>query len=94
MPIYTEFPKGAKGFRDLYCTIIAAIDIGAIIEAYLEVSTSPQGNKFQQYLMINNPDLESALRIFVMDEGQNRAIPALPRKGWFGVHTVVGKRIR
>jgi hypothetical protein len=40
--VYTEFPKGAKSFLDLYRSLLVAIDSDLLTEAFLEVATSPE----------------------------------------------------
>ncbi len=74
LPIYTEFPKGARSFKELYRAFAATMDINLLVNAFLEVITSPQGGQFQQNLLFTNPDLEAALRALVMDDGEKKAI--------------------
>ena len=37
--VYSEFPKAAKSFVDLYRSFAAGLDFDEVIEAYLEIST-------------------------------------------------------
>lgn len=59
--IYTELPREAKGFIDLYRSSIAQIDVDVLVDAFLEHSTRPVQDKpaFGHHLDI---DLASALR--------------------------------
>ena len=69
---YTEFPKAARGFVDLYCSFAAGLDLDSLIESYLEICTSPYSEDFQRDLMISSPDLFSALRVLAMGESQDQ----------------------
>src|SRR5207253_1478419 len=43
LPVYTELPRDAKGFVDLYRSTIAQIPTELVIDAFLEYSTRPAG---------------------------------------------------
>ncbi len=59
LPIYTELPREAKGFVDLYRVAIAQIPVERIIDAFFEFTTRPPGKAaFARSL---DPDLTSAL---------------------------------
>ncbi len=42
-PVYTEFPKSARTFVDLYRTFMEALEVNAVTEAFLEVGTGTTG---------------------------------------------------
>jgi len=58
-PIYTECPRDAKGFPDLYRVTVAQFSIEELVDAYLEQSTRPSGKATFGRTM--DPDLSSAL---------------------------------
>lgn len=73
-PVYTEFPRSAKGFVDLYKAFTSSIDISIFTEAFLELGTSPQQQEIYNQLLVRNPDLANALRILVTGEPQEQAV--------------------
>ena len=59
LPVYTELPREAAGFADLYRAMVAQFDCTSIIEGFLEFSTRPATESaFRRTL---DQDLESAL---------------------------------
>lgn len=59
LPIYTELPREAKSFVDLYRGAISQMPVERIIDAFLEFTTRPPGKAaFARPL---DPDLTSAL---------------------------------
>lgn len=58
-PIYTELPREAKGFADLYRVTVSQISIEAVIDAYLEFVTRPAGKHTVGRRL--DPDLSAAL---------------------------------
>lgn len=72
--VYTEFPKSAKGFLDIYRSFATGLDMDDLIDTYLEVCTSPYSSNFQNEMMKSSPDLYSALRIISMGEQQDQII--------------------
>ena len=70
--VYTEFPKSARSFVDLYRSFAAGLDMDALIDAYLEVCTCPYSDHFQRELMLSSPDLFNALRVLAMGEHQDQ----------------------
>lgn len=70
--VYTEFPKSARSFVDLYRSFATKLDMDALIDAYLEVCTCPHSDRFQRELMLSAPDLFNALRVLAMGEQQDQ----------------------
>jgi hypothetical protein len=70
--VYTEFPKSARGFMDLYRSFAAGLDMDVLIDAYLEVRTCPHSDRFQRELMLSSPDLFNALQVLAMGEQQDQ----------------------
>src|SRR3989442_1768694 len=59
LPLYTELPREAKGFVDLYRVAISQIPVEKVIDAFLEFTTRPPGRAtFSRTL---DPDLSAAL---------------------------------
>ena len=61
LPVYTELPREASGFADLYRSTVSQFSFESIIDAFLEFSTRPtigMGTSFSRAL---DQDLESAL---------------------------------
>jgi len=73
-PIYTEFPKSARTFVDLYRSFAPRLDVARIVEDYLEVTTSPYCEIFVAELGSVCPDLASALRVMSIQEGLPKTI--------------------
>ena len=61
-PVYTEFPRSAKDFVDLYRAFTSSMNLQTFAEAFLELGTSPQQQLIYEELLSRNPDLASALR--------------------------------
>lgn len=57
-PFYTECPRDARGFQDLYRVTVAQLPIQDVITAFLDLSTGPSTGDFRRAL---DPDLSSAL---------------------------------
>lgn len=64
-PFYTECPRDAKGFQDLYRLAVAQLPLDDVITAYLELSTGPSVGGF---LRTMDPDLSSALTQVALGE--------------------------
>lgn len=72
--VYSEFAKQAKGFFDLYQSVISGIDRRFIANAFLEATTSPQwAEKFAE-LSDSNPDLSVALRTIAIGSEADQSI--------------------
>jgi hypothetical protein len=65
-PIYTEFPKRAQGFYDLYQSAVYGLDSTFLSDSYLEAMTSPDWASRFGALSETNPDLSAAFRNMVM----------------------------
>ena len=61
--VYSEFPKTARGFLDLYRSFLAGIDIDKLVDAFLEVSTSEAGLRAHEEMALALPDLVAALQL-------------------------------
>jgi hypothetical protein len=61
--VYSEFPKSARAFTDLYRSFALGLDPDQIIDAYLEISTSPESDHLQRELLVASPDLVNALQV-------------------------------
>jgi len=72
IPIYVEFPRSAKNFLDVYRTFISRIPIEVINNAYLEVFTSPEKERFQKDLQFDFQDLSNALMLLYGGKEQQR----------------------
>jgi hypothetical protein len=74
LAVYTEFPKSARSFLDLYRLFASAADVDYLLDAFLEVATSPQGGKFHSEMLLREPDLAATLRILAMGKPPEKAI--------------------
>ncbi len=61
--VYSEFPKAARSFVDLYRSFAAGLDFDEVIDAYLEIATSPTAEKFKRVVTMASPDLFTALHV-------------------------------
>jgi hypothetical protein len=61
--VYSEFPKSVRSFIDIYRTFAIRLSIDVIIDAYLEISTSADSDRFQRELLAASPDLVNALQV-------------------------------
>lgn len=59
LPLYTELPREAKGFVDLYRAAITQISIEKVIDAFLDFTTRPPGKA--TFARTLDPDLNAAL---------------------------------
>jgi hypothetical protein len=59
MPIYTELPREAKGFVDLYRVMASRVPVDQIIDGFLEFTTRPRGKA--SFGRVLDPDLADAL---------------------------------
>jgi hypothetical protein len=72
--VYTEFPKGAKTFFDLYRCLLVAIDSELLIEAFLEIATSRDAAHIHRMLMQASPDLYTALHVLATGNVQAKLL--------------------
>ncbi|MGQ0803505.1 MAG: IS3 family transposase [Actinomycetota bacterium] len=70
--IYSEFPKAPRSFVDVYRAFATGLDIEELVDAYLEITTSPGAATFQQTLMTSSPDLGLALHVLLTGEPVDR----------------------
>lgn len=72
-PIYTEFPKRARGFFDLYQSAMLALDSQLLVDAFMEATTSPNWAPKSTVLSDANPDLAAAFRNLVIGNPADRS---------------------
>jgi hypothetical protein len=58
VPFYTECPREASGFQDLYRVMVSQLPIDTVIGSFLDLTTGPSPKSFGRVL---DPDLSSAL---------------------------------
>ena len=61
--VYSEFPKSARSFSDVYRAFAIGLNTEEIIDAYLEICTSDQSDRLQRELLAASPDLVNALQV-------------------------------
>jgi hypothetical protein len=61
--VYSEFPKSPRSFLDVYRAFAIGLDVDELIDAYLEVSTTPESDRMQRDLQMASPDLATALHV-------------------------------
>ena len=74
VPVYTEFPKGARNFLSLYTALIRGLRPGDLNDMLMEVMTSPRGDEIQAELELTQPDLAAAFRLIVMGSQGERIL--------------------
>ena len=72
-PVYSEFPKAARSFVDLYRSFAAGLDFDDLIDAYLEISTGAAAQALERTMMQASPDLVTALRVLAMGTASDQA---------------------
>lgn len=74
--MYSEFPKAPKSFVDVYRSFALGLVMDEIIDAYLEIQTSPEASKLQRELIDASPDLFTALHVLTSGtlQGQQTAL--------------------
>jgi hypothetical protein len=60
--VYSEFPKAARSYLDLYRSFMSGFDMDILIDAFLEVSTCEDSSRLRRNLMLASPDLAKALQ--------------------------------
>ncbi len=74
-PVYTEFPKKARGFLDIYRQAAASWNLDELADAYLEVVTAPQNEQYQKDLSLTpGGDISTALKILVAGRDEQQQI--------------------
>lgn len=61
--VYSEFPKSARSFIDFYRAFVVNLDPDTMVEAYLEIYTSPHSKRLYQEMIAASPDLVTALQV-------------------------------
>ena len=74
LPIYTEIPKGVRSFFDVYKALLVAFDTDAVLDAFLEVSTSKEVEAVHRRLTQASPDLVNALQVLAVGLPQSRVV--------------------
>lgn len=74
VPVVTEFPRGAKSFLDLYRALSVELDADVLVDAYLEVSTSPAAKSVQRTLFTASPDLTTALHVMATGDQAEQTV--------------------
>ena len=64
--VYSEFPKAARSFLDLFRSFVAGLNFDEVIDAYLEISTGPTAKELERVMMQASLDLLTALRVLSM----------------------------
>lgn len=72
--VYTEFPKGARTFLDVYRSLVVALDLDLLTEAFLEVWTSPQLSDIRRRMNQASPDLFNALQVLATGQAQAQVL--------------------
>lgn len=70
--VYSEFPKAPKSFVDVYRSFARGLDQEEIIDAYLEIQTSPQAASLHSAALAASPDLVTALQVLTSGTPQNQ----------------------
>lgn len=63
---YSEFPKAAQSFLDLYRAFAAGLNFDDLVDAFLEISTSPTAATFERTMLLASADLVNALKVLAM----------------------------
>lgn len=72
-PVFTEFPKGATSFVDVYRSLIPPLGVGAIADAFMQASTE-SGSTTYDHLQATAPDLAACLRVLGIErDAQKRS---------------------
>jgi hypothetical protein len=69
-PIYSEFPKAARSFLDLYRSLVTGLSVETLINAYLQIYTDKKSEQLRKELMLSSPDLVNALHAMTTGESQ------------------------
>lgn len=72
--VYTEFPKSARTFLDVYRSLLVSINIDLLTDAFLEVYTSPQLSEIQHRMNQASPDLFNALQVLATGQLQQQIL--------------------
>jgi hypothetical protein len=70
--IYSEFPRSARSFVDLYRSFALGLNVADLIDAYLEISTARESERFQREMLTASPDLANGLKVLVTGEAADQ----------------------
>lgn len=70
--VYSEFPKVARNFVDLYRSFVVGIEQDTLIDAFLEISTCAESARLHREIMLASPDLASALQVMATGRSQDQ----------------------
>lgn len=70
--VYTEFPKSARSFLDLYRAFITKLDVNILIETILEIYTCTDSDRLRREVMLASPDLANALQVIATGKSQDQ----------------------
>ena len=73
-PVYSEFPKGARGFVDLYRAFMAQFDVNVLTNAFLAFQTSAHADEYYERLRNSEPDFATSLRLLAMGDSMQRFV--------------------
>ena len=71
--VYSEFPKSARTFVDLYRSFMRELSIETLTSAFLEVSTCPDSDRLIGDLTRASLDLHAALHVMTTGQTQDQA---------------------
>ncbi|MEW5939335.1 MAG: hypothetical protein AB1750_06725 [Chloroflexota bacterium] len=72
--VYSEFPKAARSYLDLYRSFMTYLDVDTLINAFLEVCTCQDSNRLRKNLELASPDLANALQALVTGTTDDQVI--------------------
>ncbi len=72
--VYSEFPKAARSFLDLYRSFIIGLNADSLIEAFLEIATCPESEGLRREMMLASPDLANALQVMATGRSHEQVI--------------------
>ena len=64
--IYSEFPQKPRSFVDVYRSFAFRLDLETLLEAYLEICTSPDSDRLKRDLLAVSPDLVNVLKVLAI----------------------------
>ncbi len=72
--VYSEFPKGVRGFIDIYRSFVRQLDTDSLTEAFFEVSTASNSAELLKDLKHASIDLYTALYVLATGEKRHQII--------------------
>jgi len=70
--VYSEFPKAARSFLDLYRIFITELDTDILVDAFSEIYTSANSERLRRDMMLASPDLANALQVITTGTSQDQ----------------------